>query len=528
MKKLILLFLFILSVLITQAQAKNTVYTGTIKGYSSSMGFKTGTLYLLNVVTGVGETYLIEIAPDGTYMLDFPLNTGKECWISFPFFNGSVYFQPGKKLIHDFDITDVPKVSSRFKGDAETINNEINKVRALFSYNWDSIYSDIHALSPEQYKSYMLGIQSQKLASLDSVRKSEGMSVTSYRLARDKINYSIAAILMNYNDNRESAYRIKNNIGFASRAPVLKRVKLEPGYYDFLRNLRYNNPSAMAVYDYNPFINTLKFLDLIYDKAGRIDYTKEIEELKKRDTSDNNIKRTIDHMVEAMNRNATVPGTVDKARPEVLRELLQTNITLELELMRLQDTCRNINDNKIPLSEDAIARVKAGLKKPYLFPEVLQLNNKVKQVAELSKTQTGYSNNKTPEVAVDSIFDTIIDRYKGKVIFIDFWATWCGPCLDGIKQVAPMKSELADRDVVFLYITNHSSPETAYKVMITGIKGEHYRLTTDEYNVLAKRFQINGIPHYAIANKKGIVVDNDFHFAGPEKLKARLVQLEAE
>lgn len=53
--------------------------------------------------------------------------------------------------------------------------------------------------------------------------------------------------------------------------------------------------------------------------------------------------------------------------------------------------------------------------------------------------------------------------------------------------------------------------------MRPGIKGEHYRLTADEYSVLAKRFQINGIPHYAIANKKGIVVENGSHSIDTEK-----------
>lgn len=528
MKRLTILFLLMLSTVMAPAQSKRTTYTGVIKGYSSNLGFKTAQIIVDNVVTGLYDMYLINIASDGSFTVDFPLGMNKECWVSFPFFNSAVYFEPGEKVIQDFDIGDAAKVTSFFKGHVATTNNDINKVRSIFSYNWDSIFSDIYQFTPEQYKAYFLQMQSRKLAALDSIKKRESLNATAYRLAVNDIKYSIAGILMEYNYNREAAYRRKNNIGFVSRTPVLKTVKLDPGYYDFLQKLRYNDPSVMDVYDYYQFINKLKFLDLIYDKAGRLDFTKEINEIKQLNTSDSSIIKTLKHYERLMSLNATEPGTLEKARPVVLKSLLKTNITLELELMSLQDTCQNIDYKKMPLSDNALTRLKTHLKNPYLFPEVLQLNNKVKQAIEASKTQAGYTDNETPRVAADSVFDKIINKYKGKVVFIDFWATWCGPCRIGIQEMAPLKSELKDEDIVFLYITNQTSPEKTYRVMIPGIKGEHYRLTEDEYNVLVNRFQINGIPHYAIANKKGIVIENGSHWIDTEKLKVRLRELEKE
>ncbi len=122
MKRLLLLFPLILSTVIVTAQAKNTVYTGTIKGYTTTMCFKTGQISISSVVTGLSlsDMYLIDIAPDGTFTVSFPLNSNKECWVSFPFFNSTVYFEAGKKVIHDFDISDAAKVSSVFKGDGAT------------------------------------------------------------------------------------------------------------------------------------------------------------------------------------------------------------------------------------------------------------------------------------------------------------------------------------------------------------------------------------------------------------------------
>lgn len=529
MKRLLTLIYLIILALTIKAQEKNTSYSGSIKGYNISWGFKTGKLIVDDVITGLSEMYLIDITPEGKYTIAFPLRSNKECWISFPFFNSAVYFQSGKKLVQDFDATDANKVASVFKGDGAIINNDINKIRPVLSdYNWDSIYSDIYQLSPEQYKTYFLNMQARKLAAVDSVAKNSGLNKTSLKLAHQNIRYTIADFLIYYNSKREDAYRKKNKIPFIDRKPVLKVVKLEPGYYDFLRTLSYNDPSAMESSNYHIFINRIKFLDLIYDKAGRTDYTKEISALKQHDTTNSGIKATIKLYEKLMTQNATNPGAIEKVRPVVLKSLIKADITLELELMRLQDTCQIIEQKKIPLSNTALASLKAGLKNPYLFPAVLELNNKVKQEIEASKKQTRYSNNITPQVAADSVFSHIISKYRGKIVLIDFWATWCVPCLQGIQEIAPLKEELKDENIVFLYITNNSSPQNTYNILIPGIKGEHYKVTADEFNVLSNIFGINGIPHYAIANKNGFVVEKHFHWGNTEELKNKLVSIMKE
>lgn len=524
MKQLSLLIYLLCLTAVTMAGTKNTIYTGQLKGYNPSWGFKTGKIFIADVVTGVHNSHLININADGTFTAEFPLISDRECWISFPFFNGTVYFISGKKVIHNFTFSDKFEVTSVFEGDGSKINNDMNKVYPiLMNYNWDSIYADIYELAPEQYKAYFLKMQTIKLAAIDSVAKATGFSDVAYTVATDDIKYMFAGLLIAYNNNRLAAYRSRNKVSAENGSQNSSQVTLEPAYYDFLQKIRYNDPSGMRSNNYYIFINRLKFLDLIYDKAGRVDYTQQINRLKQLDTTNSDIQRTLKYYRESMMRNATIPGALEKARPVVLKDIIKKDITLELELMSLQDSCQNIDGNKVPMSDAGLANLKSTLKNKYLFASVLQLNNQVRDAIASSKAQAAHVSNEIPKAPVDSVFDHIIAKYKGKVVVIDFWATWCGPCLQGIEDIKPLKEELHSQDVVFIYITNHTSPETAYQVMVPKIKGEHYRLTQDEYNVISDRFKITGIPHYTIVNKKGIVVENGAHLIENEKLKERLL-----
>ena len=162
-----------------------------------------------------------------------------------------------------------------------------------------------------------------------------------------------------------------------------------------------------------------------------------------------------------------------------------------------------------------------------LLPEACQQylmaeNDKLLAKIEANKKKTGFRVNEAGEVANEDLFASIISKFRGKVLLVDFWATWCGPCRMANKEMAPMKEELKDKDIVYVYITGETSPKGTWENMIPDIHGEHFRVTDKQWAYLGNAMGIEGVPTYFVIDREGNIKYKSVGFPGVQKMKEEL------
>jgi len=209
-----------------------------------------------------------------------------------------------------------------------------------------------------------------------------------------------------------------------------------------------------------------------------------------------------------------------KQTTSYLTDILGTSQGIVFDMMTAQFLCKKFEEST-PLTAGELKEI-AQIKNPFYFNYINQKNNKLLAQIEMNKGKKGYTVYDVPETEEDSLFTELLKPFAGNVILVDFWATWCAPCRSAMKQFEQAKEGLKEKGVVFVYLTDESSPLTTWQNMIPDIPGEHFRLKNDQFDYLKKKFGVRGIPSYLILNKAGEQIYFKVGFEGKEKMEKML------
>lgn len=213
-----------------------------------------------------------------------------------------------------------------------------------------------------------------------------------------------------------------------------------------------------------------------------------------------------------------IPSWLTKVKV-ILADLVGFNDGQYYDILAANAYGRQLNEEVRPLTE----KQKEHIEKYWKDGEIAKiLLRKNKQVVELDKFKSPVVVNDVSSVPDDKVMETIMAKHKGKVVFIDLWATWCGPCLDAMTEFRSTKNEFHDKDVAFVYLTNGSSPRKLWEEKIKGIGSEHYYLKATQWEYIMNHFGFEYIPSYLLYNKEGVLVNKITAFPGSEQAKGMI------
>ena len=115
-----------------------------------------------------------------------------------------------------------------------------------------------------------------------------------------------------------------------------------------------------------------------------------------------------------------------------------------------------------------------------------------------------------PEFTLDDLDGqpVSLSQFKGQVVLLDFWASWCVPCINDLPYLREVKKKTADWPVVFLNISLDADEDDWREAIDKHeIKGVHVR--ADGWGAeVAKTYQVMGIPSYHLVDSQGLIAED--------------------
>lgn len=114
-------------------------------------------------------------------------------------------------------------------------------------------------------------------------------------------------------------------------------------------------------------------------------------------------------------------------------------------------------------------------------------------------------------------FDEVIQQHHGKVIYLDFWASWCTPCRKSFPWMNDMKAKYQEQGLVVLSVNLDANKSLAEKFLLE--TPAQFDIFYDSKGKVAKQFKIKGMPSSYLIDRNGELVSAHTGFNGKKKVK---------
>ena len=348
-----------------------------------------------------------------------------------------------------------------FEGKYAAVDTELQSVKEKLEVFGKTFFDDICGMTPLQYRDYVQKAYEQKLSAIDTDKT---ISVATRTLAHSYLSMNYASALFGF----------KNNIAMAPMIVGKKGVRRADLNVDTLS-----------------YFKPLEQLPILHSKNQRY-------------------------------YSFLADFTSSFCRQYMAEDPLLDDIAVGKRLSRSLGRKHLLTEQQMAAARDSIAN---DMVRELLFADNEDLKSQQKSADEKMAAMIKTANSSSvysiididPKMSAEQIFPSIVNKYKGKNLLLDFWNTWCMPCRAAMSDIRPLKEQLTD--VVYVYIADASSPVGKWGEMIKTISGVHVRLTEEQADALGDLYNFSGIPTYFVVNKEGKITYQTTSFPGVDKLR---------
>ncbi len=518
-------------------------FAGYIKGYDPKQDHSnvTGIIYTSNEFTREDAPYVIEPDSTGWFQVEFELNAPARPYMNIGKARLTPYFEPGlttalvldwedwlanRNKSRDFELT-----KSFFTGATGRLNNELYELRKIKMENFNNREFE----NVEEVVSCLTPARDSAIRLLDKALKQKAFLPLTHQLAKNEMMMDYEVLIF----SKINAMKYK-------KAQVVDGVymimassdSIPRGRYDFIKAIP-DEPVITASVSFSTFINRYEYCDIFsgsdafsdimddgFIKSGLAetnpDLTGYIELQKEKFRNLGNAWSTdsIDHLLKASWDNIekkypNIPVTFkayqkikewNTKASKLEQHGLQAGFFYQTALVRSLNGLLNNDKNDFGQSS---ARIYIDYIKSNVLTWPL-LRDEAESIYASRFENQGYV---LPEGKATDLFRKIIEPYTGKMVLIDFWAIWCGPCIHGIKELKPEREKYKDSpDFTMLYFCG-DTPKDRYEQLVQEFGLYNSVLLNDsEWNHMRQLFKFNGIPRYVLIGKDGKVITNNFGY----------------
>jgi thiol-disulfide isomerase/thioredoxin len=443
--------LFVMAVIVLAACGSNGPRQITVSGQIENPTAETiEVFYHTNPVTNATERVEVTLDENNAFRATLPMEESNFVYLRMPRRNIVLYLSPGADIHVVFDAEDsefYPVITG--KGTLESRFMTTYAIDIERNYGRMMVLNKAGEMSPEEFVEYMESVYQAKLDYLRGFEGYPDLDPDFVSLMQTNMLYEKYALLMEY----PMAYA-RSNAG---------DPELPAGYYDFLEEENLFNDDYIKSRAYISFLgNYLNYLherDVPEDDGRfyfevRYDLAQDAFTGETRDLMLSNIMISMLNFWDFDKAEAKYQEFLDVAETEKYKEIVSGEYKTVLALSPGKEapgfTLTNIDGQQVSLSD-----------------------------------------------------------FEGKVVYLDFWASWCGPCMREVPHAKELKKRMQGRDdLVFLYISVDTDEEAWRRtVEQQEIQGVHLNVPGFSHEVPAA-YNLKGVPTFYVIGRDGRIFDN--------------------